>query len=126
MLITGIPADAGRESTTSNNTNSPWAFRETLIQCQLQEVDWWLLQYARAMAACQTGLLLSALEISGEDEVRKMTIDLHEADHDEGFGHRVRGVLVLRAMLVGCLLASAMDLSSLYERHITEELVLLR
>lgn len=126
MLIIGIPADAGRESTTSNNTNAPWAFRKTLIQCQLQEVDWWLRTYARVMAACQTRLLLSALESSDEDEVGRMTIDLPEADNDEGFGHRVRGMLVLRAMLVGCLLASAMDLSSLYERHITEELVLLR
>ena len=126
VLITGIPVDAGRESTTSYNTNAPWAFRKSLIQCQLQEVDWWLLQHGRTMAACQTRLLLSALESSGEDEVRRMTIDFPEADNDDGFGHRVRGVLVLRAMLVGCILASAMDLSSLHERHITEELVLLR
>ena len=126
VLITGIPANAGRESTTFNNNNAPWAFRKSLVECQLQEVDWWLLQYARATAACQTRLLLSALESSGEDEVRRMTIDLPEADNDEGFCHRVRGVLVLRAMLFGCLLASAMDLSLLYERHITEELVLLR
>ena len=125
VLITGIPADAGRESITSNNTDAPWAFRKSLIQCQLQEVDWWLLQHAKAMAACQTRLLLSALESSGEDEVRRMTIDFPEVD-DDGFGHSVREVLVLRAMLVGCLLASAMDLSSLHERHMTEELVLLR
>ena len=126
VFMTGIAADADRESTTSNSNNGPWAFRRSLIECQLQEVDWWLLQHARATAACQTRLLLSALESNGGDQLRRMTIDLSEVDNDQGFRHRVRGVLVLRAVLVGCLLASAMDLSSLYERHITEELVLLK
>lgn len=126
VLISGISLHAEQIRVAPSDTTLGWAFRRTLISCQIQELDWWLMQHGRATAACQTRLLVSAMECSETNESLKMISHVHNKDENPDFSHKVRGILVLRAILIGNLLASAMDLSSLYERNVADKLVLLQ